>query len=74
MARAGMPVAEYTPSAVKHALAGYGGADKAQVQQVVAMRLGLELPPERADAADALAVALCHLQNSPLRQMTGEAR
>jgi crossover junction endodeoxyribonuclease RuvC len=69
MAEAGIPVAEYTPSAVKHALAGFGGADKSQVQQVVAMRLGLDLPPGRADAADALAIALCHVQTSPVERL-----
>ncbi len=65
-AQAGIEVAEYTPSAVKMALVGYGGAPKDQVQKVVAMRLGLAAAPQPADAADALAIALCHLQAAPL--------
>ena len=67
LAQAGIPVTEYTPSAVKMALCGYGGADKEQVQRVVAMRLGLPGLPEPPDAADALAIALCHLQGRPMR-------
>ena len=50
------------------ALCGYGDADKAQVQRVVAMRLGLAEAPKPADAADALAIALCHLQSLPMRR------
>jgi len=61
-----IPVAEYSPSAVKRALTGYGNADKLQMKKVVAMRLGLEELPSPADAADALAIALCHLQGAPL--------
>lgn len=56
---AGVPVAEYAPRAIKQALVGKGGADKVQVQHMVRILLSLrEAPPE--DAADALAVALCH--------------
>jgi crossover junction endodeoxyribonuclease RuvC len=65
LARAGIPVVEYTPSGVKMALTGNGRAPKEQMQRVVAMRLGLAAPPAPADAADALAVALCHLQHAP---------
>ena len=64
----GIPVTEYTPSAVKMALVGVGNADKQQVQRVVAMRLGLGELPSPADAADALAIALCHLQASRLQR------
>jgi len=64
MASAGLEVAEYTPSQVKAALAGYGTATKEQMQWVVMHRLGLEAAPRPADAADALAIALCHLQLS----------
>jgi crossover junction endodeoxyribonuclease RuvC len=67
LAEAGVDVAEYTPSAVKMALTGSGAADKTQMQRVVAMRLGLSTPPEPADAADALAVALCHVQHGAAR-------
>ena len=61
-AQAGIPVFEYTPSAVKAAVAGYGGASKDQIRYAVASRLRLPAEPEQADAADALAVALCHSQ------------
>lgn len=67
LATAGIPVAEYSPTAVKMAVAGYGDADKTQVQKVVAMRLGLPGAPKPADAADALAIAMCHLQSRTLR-------
>lgn len=61
-AQAGIPVFEYTPSAVKAAVAGYGKATKDQIRYIVASRLRLQAQPEAADAADALAIALCHLQ------------
>jgi crossover junction endodeoxyribonuclease RuvC len=64
-ARRGCIVAEYTPSQVKDTVAGWGGADKAQVQRMVQMRLGLAGLPKPADAADAAAIALCHLAMSP---------
>lgn len=64
-ARRGCVVAQYTPSQVKDTVAGWGGADKAQVQRMVQMRLGLADLPKPADAADAAAIALCHLAMSP---------
>lgn len=64
-ARRGCEVAHYTPSQVKDTVAGWGGADKAQVQKMVQMRLGLATPPRPADAADAAALALCHMAMSP---------
>jgi crossover junction endodeoxyribonuclease RuvC len=67
-ARAGVPVFEYTPSAVKAAVTGSGDAAKDRVQALVARRLGLGAAPRPADAADALAVALCHLQSAGLRR------
>lgn len=63
LAEAGIPVAEYTPLEVKQAVTGYGGADKAQVQQMVKALLGLDEIPKPDDAADALAVAICHLHS-----------
>jgi crossover junction endodeoxyribonuclease RuvC len=63
-ARAGISLHEYTPSEVKLAVAGDGTADKAQVAKLVAKRLSLAEVPTPADAADALAVALCHLQQA----------
>jgi len=59
-ARAGMPVYEYTPRQVKLAVAGYGLADKRQVQMMVRTILGLKDIPRPDDAADALAIAICH--------------
>jgi crossover junction endodeoxyribonuclease RuvC len=73
-AEAGIRAFEYTPSAVKMAVCGVGDAAKAQVQAVVAMRFGLATAPEPADAADALAIALCHVQSSGLRRAAEAAR
>lgn len=58
--RAGLPMAVHTPSEVKAAISGNGDADKAQVQHMVARILGLGTVPRPADAADALAIAICH--------------
>lgn len=55
---------EYTPLQVKQAVVGYGRADKAQVQQMVKMLLGLEKVPKPDDTADALAIAICHAHSS----------
>jgi crossover junction endodeoxyribonuclease RuvC len=60
-ALAGLPVREYSALSVKKSVVGYGQAEKHQVQRMVQRLLGLTEPPEPADAADALAVALCHL-------------
>ncbi|NAZ87494.1 crossover junction endodeoxyribonuclease RuvC [Kineococcus indalonis] len=60
-ARRGLPVAMHTPSEVKAAVTGSGRADKEQVTAMVTRILGLDAPPRPADAADALALALCHL-------------
>ncbi|REJ05445.1 crossover junction endodeoxyribonuclease RuvC [Microbacterium bovistercoris] len=59
-AEAGLPAATHTPSEVKAAVTGYGSADKKQVQSMIARILRLDAPPQPADAADALAIALCH--------------
>ncbi|MFI5937165.1 crossover junction endodeoxyribonuclease RuvC [Actinoplanes sp. NPDC051494] len=60
-ARAGLPVQTYTPSEVKAAVTGSGTADKAQVTAMVTRLLSLDAPPRPADAADALAIAICHI-------------
>ena len=60
-ARAGLPVQTYTPSEVKAAVTGSGQAGKAQVTGMVTRLLGLDAPPRPADAADALALAICHV-------------
>lgn len=60
-ARRGLPVALHTPSEVKAAVTGHGRAEKAQVGAMVARLLGLDAAPKPADAADALALAICHV-------------
>lgn len=67
-----LPIFEYTPLQVKQAVAGYGRAEKRQVQHMVAIILKLPQIPSPDDAADALAVALCHLQSYKWQQLTGE--
>ena len=62
---AGVPVVEYTPAEIKRAVVGYGRAEKHQVQQMVKLILGLAAPPTPHDAADALAVAICHVNSQP---------
>jgi crossover junction endodeoxyribonuclease RuvC len=59
-ARRSIPVFHYSPNEVKLAVVGYGNADKHQVQDMVARLLGLSTPPDPPDAADALALAICH--------------
>ena len=61
--QAGCEVIEYTPAEIKRAVVGYGRAEKHQVQQMVKLLLGLDEPPSPHDAADALAVAICHLHS-----------
>lgn len=68
LAEAEVEVAEYTPLEVKQAVTGYGGADKSQVQAMVRALLGLEQIPSPDDAADALAVAICHLHSARMRK------
>lgn len=70
-AQRGLPVAEYAPSEVKQAVVGYGKADKRQIQEMVRIMLGLEAVPRPDDAADALAIAICHVQVAPFRERTG---
>jgi len=60
---AGLPVVEYTPAEIKRAVVGYGRAEKPQVQHMVKLLLGLAAPPSPHDAADALAVAICHVHS-----------
>lgn len=67
-AQADVPVAEYSPSEIKHAIVGYGKADKSQIQEMVRVILGLNEAPRPDDAADALAIALCHAQTAPFKQ------
>ena len=68
---AGLPVVEYTPAEIKRAVVGYGRAEKQQVQQMVKIILGLPEPPSPHDAADALAVAICHVHSMAPGRVAG---
>ena len=70
-AEAGLPLYEYKPLEVKQTVAGYGGADKRQVQEMVRLLLDLEQVPEPDDAADAVAVAVCHIHSARMRALIG---
>ena len=72
-AAAGCEVAEYTANEVKQAVTGYGGAPKEQVQRMVQAQLALAARPRPPDAADALALALCHHAMAPLRARVAKA-
>ena len=72
-AAAGCPVTLYSPNEVKSAGAGWGGADKDQVEQMVRGQLGLTKPLRPVDAADAIAVALCHLAMLPPARRVAKA-
>jgi crossover junction endodeoxyribonuclease RuvC len=67
-ASAGLEVAEYSPLSIKSAVVGYGRAEKQQVQHMVMSLLHLPEVPRPADAADALAIAICHLHTSATLQ------
>lgn len=68
-ARQGIPVAEYAPLRIKSSVVGYGLAQKEQVQYMVARLLSLAEPPQPADAADALAIAICHIHTAQTRAL-----
>jgi crossover junction endodeoxyribonuclease RuvC len=74
MADADLPVTDYTPLTVKQAVSGFGGADKAQMQATIKMLLQLESLPSPDDAADALAVAICHLHSARLNRILREGQ
>lgn len=69
VAEGGAPLYEYTPLEVKQSVVGYGRATKDQVQQLVKMLLGLDFVPQPDDAADAIAVAICHIHSARLKAM-----
>ena len=73
-ARQAIPVAEYAPLKVKSSVVGYGLADKQQVQFMVARLLHLDAIPEPADAADALAIAICHIHTLETLSLQGAAQ
>ena len=68
-ANRGIPAYEYTPAQVKLKVAGYGASSKEQIQEMVKLQLGLSQVPEPSDAADALAVAICHLRETHLQSL-----
>ena len=72
-ARRGIPVALHTPTEVKAAVTGSGRAEKAQVTTMVTRLLGLDTPPSPADAADALALAVCHQWRGPGQALREQA-
>ena len=69
LADGGLPVHEYTPLEVKQSVVGYGRAEKAQVQELVKLLLGLATVPQPDDAADALAIAICHLHSARMASL-----
>lgn len=71
---AGCEVIEYSPNQVKQAVAGVGGATKDQMERMVQTLLGIAQPLRPVDAADAVAVALCHLAHAPMRGRVAAAR
>ncbi len=73
-ARSGLPVHEYKPMAIKQAISGYGKASKAQVQEMVRLLLHLDEIPQPDDAADGVAVAICHLHNARFRDILDAQR
>jgi crossover junction endodeoxyribonuclease RuvC len=66
--RAGLEISEYSPRLIKQTVVGYGNAEKHQVQEMVRLLLALKSVPTPHDAADALAVAICHFHHAPLRE------
>jgi crossover junction endodeoxyribonuclease RuvC len=73
LADAGLSVHEYKPLEVKQAITGYGGADKQQVQEMVRMLLHLDRVPQPDDAADAVAVAVCHIHSARMAALIADA-
>ncbi len=71
---AGCAVVEYSPNEVKLAVAGAGGATKDQMERMVQTLLGITQPIRPVDAADAVALALCHLAHAPMQQRVATAR
>lgn len=70
MAQAGLEISEYSPNEVKEAVSGYGHADKKQMQEMVRILLNLEKIPKPDDAADALAIAITHLNSRRYRDLS----
>lgn len=73
-ANQGIPTYEYTPAQVKQRVANYGAGSKEQIQEMVRLQLGLPQVPQPNDSADALAVAICHLQEIHLSELLAQQR
>ncbi len=73
LADAQLPIYEYKPLEIKQAITGYGGADKQQVQEMVRLLLHLDQVPRPDDAADAVAVAICHIHSARMAALIAEA-
>jgi len=71
-ANKGLPIYYYSPAKIKKQITSYGQSDKRQVQEMVRVQLGLSELPQPSDAADALAVAMCHIQQRRLSQWLAE--
>jgi crossover junction endodeoxyribonuclease RuvC len=69
LAEAGLKISEYSPLEVKQSVVGYGNADKGQIQQMVRALLNLDDIPKPDDAADALAVAICHIHSNRMQSL-----
>jgi crossover junction endodeoxyribonuclease RuvC len=69
-----IPIYEYSPAQIKHHVADYGASSKEQMQEMVKILLDLDEVPQPNDAADALAVAICHLRESRMREIIEESR
>jgi crossover junction endodeoxyribonuclease RuvC len=74
LAQAGLPIMEYTPNEIKQTVCGYGNASKVQVQRMVQTLLRLKELPKPDDAADALAVAICHINHQSFNQRVRQAQ
>jgi crossover junction endodeoxyribonuclease RuvC len=74
LADAGLDIHEYKPLEIKQAITGYGGAGKQQVQEMVRLLLNLDHVPEPDDAADAVAVAVCHIHSARMTALINDAR
>jgi crossover junction endodeoxyribonuclease RuvC len=73
-ANQGLPIYYYSPARIKQQVAGHGESDKEQIQEMVRIQLGLPYPPQPSDAADALAVAICHIQEGRLNRWLADRR
>ena len=71
-ADSGIPIYEYTPRKIKQTVSNYGASSKEQIQEIVRLQLGMAEVPHPADAADALAVAICHCQEAHLSRLLAE--